>query len=42
MVRYVQQRYGTDPNRTFATGASSGGMMTNVLLGAYGYELLVR
>jgi poly(hydroxyalkanoate) depolymerase family esterase len=35
MVRYVQQRYGTDPGRTFVTGASSGGMMTNVLLGDY-------
>ncbi|GIE97107.1 extracellular catalytic domain type 1 short-chain-length polyhydroxyalkanoate depolymerase [Paractinoplanes rishiriensis] len=35
MVRYVQQRYGTDVNRTFVTGASSGGMMTNVLLGDY-------
>ncbi|MGK5681696.1 extracellular catalytic domain type 1 short-chain-length polyhydroxyalkanoate depolymerase [Actinoplanes sp. URMC 104] len=35
MVRYVQQRYNTDPARTFVTGASSGGMMTNVLLGDY-------
>ncbi|WP_127503761.1 extracellular catalytic domain type 1 short-chain-length polyhydroxyalkanoate depolymerase [Actinoplanes solisilvae] len=35
MVRYVQQRYNTDPNRTFVTGASSGAMMTNVLLGDY-------
>ncbi|MBL7261747.1 extracellular catalytic domain type 1 short-chain-length polyhydroxyalkanoate depolymerase [Paractinoplanes lichenicola] len=35
MVRYVQQRYGTDVNRTFVTGASSGAMMTNVLLGDY-------
>jgi poly(hydroxyalkanoate) depolymerase family esterase len=35
MVRYVQQRYATDVNRTFVTGASSGGMMTNVLLGDY-------
>ncbi|XVV09227.1 extracellular catalytic domain type 1 short-chain-length polyhydroxyalkanoate depolymerase [Actinoplanes sp. CA-131856] len=35
MVRYVQQRYGTDTARTFVTGASSGGMMTNVLLGDY-------
>ena len=33
MVRHVQQRYGTDPARTFVTGASSGAMMTNVLLG---------
>ncbi|GIE85534.1 extracellular catalytic domain type 1 short-chain-length polyhydroxyalkanoate depolymerase [Actinoplanes regularis] len=35
MVRYVQQHYNTDVNRTFVTGASSGGMMTNVLLGDY-------
>ncbi|MGW4962897.1 extracellular catalytic domain type 1 short-chain-length polyhydroxyalkanoate depolymerase [Nonomuraea sp. NPDC004186] len=35
MVRYVQQRYSTDPDRTFVTGASSGAMMTNVLLGDY-------
>ncbi|PZM95115.1 MAG: esterase [Actinobacteria bacterium] len=35
MVRYVQQRYNADPNRIFATGLSSGAMMTNVLLGNY-------
>jgi acetylxylan esterase len=35
MVRYVQQNYHTDVARTFVTGASSGGMMTNVLLGDY-------
>jgi esterase, PHB depolymerase family len=35
MVRYVQQRYNTDPARVFATGTSSGAMMTNVLLGNY-------
>src|SRR5919107_3692257 len=35
MVRYVQSRYGADPARTFVTGASSGAMMTNVLLGDY-------
>jgi poly(hydroxyalkanoate) depolymerase family esterase len=35
MVRYVQQRYNADPNRIFVTGASSGAMMTNVLLGDY-------
>lgn len=35
MVSYVQTRYNADPNRIFATGASSGGMMTNVLLGDY-------
>lgn len=35
MVSYVQQRYSADPNRIFVTGASSGAMMTNVLLGDY-------
>jgi acetylxylan esterase len=35
MVRYVEQNMGGDPNRVYATGASSGAMMTNVLLGAY-------
>jgi poly(3-hydroxybutyrate) depolymerase len=35
MVRYVQSHYGGDANRVYATGHSSGGMMTNVLLGAY-------
>ncbi|MGB3442103.1 MAG: PHB depolymerase family esterase [Actinophytocola sp.] len=35
MVSYVQQRYNPDPDRIFVTGASSGGMMTNVLLGDY-------
>ncbi|WP_410643530.1 PHB depolymerase family esterase [Amycolatopsis sp. lyj-346] len=35
MVKYVQQRYHGDPARTFVTGHSSGGMMTNVLLGSY-------
>ncbi|MEU9200803.1 PHB depolymerase family esterase [Streptomyces sp. NPDC048332] len=35
MVGYVQQRYGSDPGRVFVTGASSGAMMTNVLLGDY-------
>ncbi|MEO3869995.1 PHB depolymerase family esterase [Nonomuraea sp. B12E4] len=35
MVRYVHQRYGGDPDRTFVTGVSSGAMMTNVLLGDY-------
>ncbi|GAA4472101.1 extracellular catalytic domain type 1 short-chain-length polyhydroxyalkanoate depolymerase [Phytohabitans houttuyneae] len=35
MVSYVQQRYNADPNRIFATGTSSGAMMTNVLLGLY-------
>ncbi|MBF8192652.1 PHB depolymerase family esterase [Nonomuraea sp. K274] len=35
MVRYVQERYNADPARTYVAGASSGAMMTNVLLGAY-------
>ena len=35
MVSYVQQRYATDPDRVYVTGASSGAMMTNVLLGDY-------
>ncbi|XVS61509.1 extracellular catalytic domain type 1 short-chain-length polyhydroxyalkanoate depolymerase [Actinosynnema sp. CA-299493] len=35
MVTHVQQRYGGDPNRVFATGSSSGGMMTNHMLALY-------
>jgi acetylxylan esterase len=35
MVKYVEQRYHADPARVFVTGHSSGGMMTNVLAGAY-------
>ncbi|MFE9959622.1 PHB depolymerase family esterase [Micromonospora sp. NPDC005299] len=35
MVDHVRQRYLVDPNRIFATGVSSGAMMTNVLLGLY-------
>jgi len=35
MARYVQQNLGADPDRTYATGVSSGAMMTNVLIGAY-------
>ncbi|MDT0546479.1 MULTISPECIES: extracellular catalytic domain type 1 short-chain-length polyhydroxyalkanoate depolymerase [Streptomyces] len=35
MVRYVQQRNNADPSRVYVTGASSGAMMTNVLLGDY-------
>jgi acetylxylan esterase len=35
MVRYVQQRYTTDPSRVFITGSSSGAMFTNVMLGDY-------
>ncbi|GIJ25163.1 hypothetical protein Vqi01_03250 [Micromonospora qiuiae] len=35
MVDYVTARYPVDPARIFATGTSSGAMMTNVLLGLY-------
>ncbi|WP_312882181.1 extracellular catalytic domain type 1 short-chain-length polyhydroxyalkanoate depolymerase [Actinomadura alba] len=35
MVRYVEQRHNGDPSRVYVTGASSGAMMTNVLLGDY-------
>ncbi|MGQ5261143.1 extracellular catalytic domain type 1 short-chain-length polyhydroxyalkanoate depolymerase [Micromonospora sp. ZYX-F-536] len=35
MVDHVRQRYTADPTRIFATGTSSGAMMTNVLLGVY-------
>ncbi|WP_435233207.1 extracellular catalytic domain type 1 short-chain-length polyhydroxyalkanoate depolymerase [Micromonospora aurantiaca (nom. illeg.)] len=35
MVRYVQQQYGVDPDRVYATGSSSGGMMTNHMLALY-------
>ncbi|MCC5034664.1 PHB depolymerase family esterase [Streptomyces sp. WAC 00631] len=35
MIDYVQQRNNTDPDRVFVVGASSGAMMTNVLLGNY-------
>ncbi|MEO3768896.1 PHB depolymerase family esterase [Micromonospora sp. B9E7] len=35
MVDYVKQRYSADPARIFATGTSSGAMMTNVMLGVY-------
>ena len=35
MVRYTQQRYNADTERTYVTGVSSGAMMTNVLLGNY-------
>jgi acetylxylan esterase len=35
MVDYVRARYPVDGNRIFATGTSSGAMMTNVLLGNY-------
>jgi len=35
MVQYVEQHNNGDPSRVYVTGASSGGMMTNVLLGDY-------
>lgn len=35
MVTYAQQQYRGDPNRVFATGSSSGGMMTNQMLALY-------
>jgi acetylxylan esterase len=35
MVAYAVANYGGDANRVFATGSSSGAMMTNVLAGAY-------
>lgn len=34
-VRYAINTWNVDPNRVFATGTSSGAMMTNVLMGAY-------
>ncbi|PPQ86719.1 hypothetical protein CVT25_012982 [Psilocybe cyanescens] len=35
MVRYAIANWGVDATRVFATGTSSGAMMTNVLMGAY-------
>ncbi len=35
MVKYVVKNHGADSTRVFATGHSSGGMMTNVMLGSY-------
>jgi|GEM_PF-443315 esterase, PHB depolymerase family len=35
MVKYVEQHYNGDSNRVYVAGHSSGGMMTNVLLGSY-------
>ncbi|WP_155336767.1 alpha/beta hydrolase family esterase, partial [Acrocarpospora corrugata] len=35
MVRWAVQNRNGDANRVYVTGASSGGMMTNVLIGAY-------
>jgi acetylxylan esterase len=34
-VRYAIAQWGVDPNKVFATGSSSGAMMTSVLMGAY-------
>jgi poly(hydroxyalkanoate) depolymerase family esterase len=35
MVSYAKANYGVDPSRIYATGVSSGAMMTNVLLADY-------
>jgi acetylxylan esterase len=35
MITYTERHYGGDPSRVYVTGASSGAMMTNVLLGDY-------
>ncbi|MFC4592273.1 extracellular catalytic domain type 1 short-chain-length polyhydroxyalkanoate depolymerase [Sphaerisporangium corydalis] len=35
MVTYAEQAYHGDPNRVFATGSSSGAMMTNAMLALY-------
>ncbi|MGP4113467.1 extracellular catalytic domain type 1 short-chain-length polyhydroxyalkanoate depolymerase [Streptomyces sp. 4N509B] len=35
MISYVEQNHAVDPERIFVTGASSGAMMTNVMLGLY-------
>ncbi|MBM7078472.1 extracellular catalytic domain type 1 short-chain-length polyhydroxyalkanoate depolymerase [Micromonospora humida] len=35
MINYTQRQYGGDPRRVFATGSSSGGMMTNHMLAVY-------
>ncbi|MFF5056967.1 PHB depolymerase family esterase [Micromonospora sp. NPDC000663] len=35
MIRYAQQQYGADADRVYATGSSSGGMMTNHMLALY-------
>ncbi|KAK3293172.1 Alpha/Beta hydrolase protein [Chaetomium fimeti] len=35
MVRWALEEFDADPERVFVTGVSSGGMMTQVLLGAY-------
>jgi poly(hydroxyalkanoate) depolymerase family esterase len=35
MVEYVERQFGGDPARVYATGSSSGGMMTNEMLALY-------
>ena len=35
MITYTEQHYGGDPSRVYVTGASSGAMMTDVMLGDY-------
>jgi poly(hydroxyalkanoate) depolymerase family esterase len=35
MVNYVKQQYNGDPSRVYATGSSSGGMMTNAITALY-------
>ncbi|MFI6823322.1 PHB depolymerase family esterase [Micromonospora sp. NPDC050187] len=35
MVNFVQRQHGGDPERVYATGSSSGGMMTNHMLAVY-------
>jgi acetylxylan esterase len=35
MITYVEQNYGGNPNQVYVTGASSGAMMTNVMLADY-------
>ncbi|GAA0459313.1 hypothetical protein Aca07nite_59010 [Actinoplanes capillaceus] len=35
MITYAERQYGGDPNRVYATGSSSGGMMTNHMLALY-------
>ncbi|MGC9671206.1 PHB depolymerase family esterase [Planosporangium sp. 12N6] len=35
MVTYAERQYGGDPSRVYATGSSSGGMMTNEMLALY-------
>ena len=35
MITYAERQYAGDPNRVYATGSSSGGMMTNEMLALY-------